>query len=261
MKIINLDYFTLLSPSPLFIPNVGFVKSPTLRDISDIGYQKYQIYIKTLLMNPETYRSLIEEYSEEKEKNAYANVNKDINFFSIIISDNSIKDTICDALNFFMDNLVMFDETNNFFLLYNKSSNNDNAQLTGTITAENYLEVADIILQRNNIKSNGDEYINAKPKNKIAERLLNKIKNGRKKKLNKGDKKMELANIVSSLASHHNSINILNIWDLTIYQVYDQFCRQRFDDSYKIQSMSIAHWGDSNGKFDDSMWFSTIHEN
>ena len=30
-------------------------------------------------MNPETYRSLIDEYSEEKEKNAYANVNKDIN--------------------------------------------------------------------------------------------------------------------------------------------------------------------------------------
>ena len=208
-------------------------------------------------MNPKTYYSLMEKYSEEKN----TNIDENINFFNIIISDESFKNTICDALNFFMDNLVIFDETNNFFLLYNKSLNSDNTQLMGAITAENYLEVADIILQRNNIKSNDNEYTNTKPKNKIAERLLNKIKNGRKKILTKGDKKMELANIVSSLASHHNSINIINIWDLTIYQLYDQFCRQRFDDSYKIQSMSIAHWGDSNGKFDDSMWFSIIHEN
>lgn len=72
---------------------------------------------------------------------------------------------------------------------------------------------------------------------------------------------MELPNIISSISSHHNSLNIINVWDLTVYQLYDQFNRQRLGDSFNIQSMSVAAWGDSDGKFDETVWFSLINDN
>ena len=35
-------YFELLSPDPVQVPSVGGVKSPTLREISSLGYNTYR---------------------------------------------------------------------------------------------------------------------------------------------------------------------------------------------------------------------------
>lgn len=37
------------------------------------------------------------------------------------------------------------------------------------------------------------------------------------------NKDMELPNLVTAVAVQSNSINFINIWDLTIYQFYEQF--------------------------------------
>lgn len=70
-----------------------------------------------------------------------------------------------------------------------------------------------------------------------------------------------MPNIISALAAHHNSLNIINIWDLTVYQLNDQFKRQRYIDYYHILSRSVSIWGDKDSKFDDSLWFSNVSDN
>ena len=74
----------------------------------------------------------------------------------------------------------------------------------------------------------------------------------------KEDKKLELANLISALASHSMSLNMSNIWNLTIYQLYDQFERQQIEDSYRSSLRSVSIWGDKDNKFDNTLWFTHI---
>lgn len=249
----KLDYFTLLSPEPISFRNIGSIKSPTLREVSRIGYVTYQTYLSILLLDTQSYLSAVTSHNTSQGDN--------MNFFDIILYDKTLRSSICNALNFFMTDEVIFDEEHNVFFTYNGSADENNQkQPTGIIYSENYSEITDIILQRVNICRKDSEYKNVKVKNKTAARLLEKIKKGSEKSRAKADKKLNLANIISSLASHHKSINMVNIWNLTVYQLYDQFNRQRLNDCYDIQSMHIAAWGNSEGKFDDTQWFSLMND-
>ena len=66
--------------------------------------------------------------------------------------------------------------------------------------------------------------------------------------------------MISSISAHSKTLNILNIWDLTIFQLYDQFARMRNDDLYMMNSTSVSVWGDKENKFDDTIWFSIINK-
>ena len=66
---------------------------------------------------------------------------------------------------------------------------------------------------------------------------------------------MELGNIISAVANKSHSLNILNIWDLTVFQVWDCFSRLSNNSIYDIQSMSVAAWGNKDNAFDISAWF------
>lgn len=86
---------------------------------------------------------------------------------------------------------------------------------------------------------------------------MKKLQKGRdeKAKHTKADKNMELGNIISAVANKSQSLNILNIWDLTVYQVWDCFQRLSNNNIYNIQSMSVAAWGNKDNQFDAASWF------
>ena len=69
---------------------------------------------------------------------------------------------------------------------------------------------------------------------------------------------MELGNIISAVANKSQSLNILNIWDLTVYQLWDCFSRLSNNSIYDIQSMSVAAWGNKDNYFDATAWFKRI---
>ena len=73
------------------------------------------------------------------------------------------------------------------------------------------------------------------------------------------DKNMELGNIISAVANKSHSLHIMNIWDLTIFQLWDCFSRLSNNSIYDIQSMSVAAWGDKDNHFDPTAWFQTIN--
>ena len=51
-------YFELLSPDPVQVPSVGGVKSPTLREISSLGYNTYRHYLAVLSLDLDSYLSM-----------------------------------------------------------------------------------------------------------------------------------------------------------------------------------------------------------
>ena len=91
--------------------------------------------------------------------------------------------------------------------------------------------------------------------------LMKKIQKGRaeSKKNTQTDENMELGNIISAVANKGNGLNILNIWDITIFQLWDCFMRLSNNNIYDIQSMSVAAWGNKDKYFDFTSWYKRIY--
>ena len=275
----KLDYFSLISPLPFYVNGVGSIKSPTLREISKINYYTYQVYLSNLLLDPGSYYEMIDKtegaylcnFTEQEKdtilriRSEYMNLDEkskeDISIYNIMVFDKFLIDSLLCTLNFFFEDEIIYDTKNRVFILFNGTVDDNNRKTpTGMIHENNYNEIIDIILQRVNVDKKKDEHKNLKVKNKTAERLLKKMKKAKKEAEKKEDKKMEIGNLISSISAHSKTLNILNIWDLTIFQLYDQFTRVRYEDSYVMNSTSVSVWGDKENKFDDTIWFSIINK-
>lgn len=220
----HLEYFDLLSPNPIRIQNAGGILSPKLKDISSIGYKTYQYYLAVLQMD-----------------------------FDLLTADASSVRLLESALNFFIQEDVSYSAGQNAFIL------TKDGKITGAITKEIFKPVCDLIFQRNCIKVKQEEDL-SKVKSKKALEIMKKLQKGRAEKAMhiKTDKNMELANILSAVANKSPSINIINIWELTVYQLWDCFSRLSNNNIYAIQSMSVATWGNKDNLFDASSWFKRI---
>lgn len=71
---------------------------------------------------------------------------------------------------------------------------------------------------------------------------------------------MTLPNVISSVAAKSLNLNIYNIWDITLFQLYDQFYRLQNNDAHSINSMRVAAWGDKKNTFDYALWHKNMFD-
>ena len=247
----KLDYLDLLSPEPVRIENVGGILSPKLRDVASIGYDAYHFYLELLLMDLEKYFSMTghaKDYgrlSDEEKSN--------LDMFDFWIANGQSANLLEKVLNFFIKEEVVYSGQNRCFLIQNENGD------VGAITRDSYPQVRDVICQRVCIRPDQEEDL-SKARNKKALEIAKKLQKGRsqKKKQEKTDKNMELGNIISAVANRSPSLNILNIWDLTVYQLWDCFSRISNNNIYDIQASAVAAWGNKDNHFDAAAWFKGI---
>lgn len=244
----KLDYFALLSPEPIYLQGVGGILSPKLSAISRLGIQNYQHYLAVLLLETQSYLAALGLTNEYETLTKEEKSRTDI--FSLLTLQEQSTSLLQDVLNFFIEETVRYSTEQNCFLVYREES------VTGTIHKENYPLVCDCICRRNCIRPGTDADL-SKVKSKKAQDILKKLSQGRaaKTKQAQSDRNMELGNIISAVANKSHSLNILNIWDLTVFQVWDCFSRLSNNSIYDIQSMSVAAWGNKDNAFDISAWF------
>ncbi len=249
----KLSYFELLSPDPVNIPKIGGIISPKLKEISSIGYNTYHYYLTILSMDLKSYFSMLGQSEQfeilsDEEKSQ-------INIFDILTMYEQSAGLLQTILNFFINEDVIYHSQNRCFLVQKAD------KAVGIITKEIYPQICDLICQRNCIKSNQEDL--SKIKSKKALEIMKKLQKGRieKAKQNKSDKNMELGNIISAVANKSQSLNILNIWDLTVFQLWDCFARLSNNNIYDIQSISVAAWGNKDNYFDAAAWFKRIDIN
>ena len=267
----KLDYFDLLSPEPISF-SIGRIKQPTLRDISKLTFQKFSVYQVYLKLTPKDYYTLID---IEKGKIFWDSLDeeqkKDISLYDIIILEPSVSQIYLDILNYFFVERVVF--IDNLFLIVDTDDyeteitelelNKDN--LKGVINAESFMDVLDIIQQVCCIKSDNplDE---AKPKfkNKKAKRLYEKMLKAKEKETKRKSQRdalnLSLANIISATAAKTPGLNIINIWDTTLFQLYDQFGKIQNNDIHYMNVVRVAVWGDEKNRFDASLWYKNNYD-
>lgn len=256
----NIPYFELLNPNGFNVESIGRVHSPKLKDICEKGYREYQFSLSLMLMTPKDFFEGIMKYSQMKE-NPYDLMTdeqkRSINMFDLFMRNNESINDVKTALSFFIDGNIEYEQSKNAFLI-NPIVQEDGISADGVVNSDNWTDVCELCLKC--------AYIEApkvyKPKKYRDERTRKKFEEFYKKKeefeKNKKTKKKvnpdyELANIISSLATYHQSLNMSNIWDLTVYQVHDTFNRQRMKQQIDISDRNYSVWGGKDHKAD--MWF------
>lgn len=253
----KLDYSDCISPLPLTFRNIGSIRSPKLIDVFNITYFVYAQYIAHLRMTPEEY---FESYYKD-EKIDFETV-IEMTKFDLVLNDDRIRKIITDALNFFfIEDFEFYPEYEAF--ISTKQNDSGTLEATGVIDKNNYADIIDIILQRVHITPDENDVDDiSKIKNKRGLKIYMRMKQVKKefKKHKPIDSKMTFPNIISSIAAKSNTIGWHNIFDITIFQLFDLCERLQILTQYDIASTQVAAWGDKEKKFEINAWMTNIYD-
>lgn len=256
----RLEYETQISPYPILL-SIGTLRKPTLKDIFDtttgMSYEKFSYYELFLKMTPQSFYEDI----KGKEGIEYWNSLTPIeqakkNIYDILLNDKQLQDIYVELFNFFFVETVIFKE--DLFVLLKDYSDEEllPENVSGVIHADTFSSVLNIIQQVCCIdekESNED----LKFKNNLAKKLYDKMLDAQKKeqKKKKQDINMTIPNIISSVSVKHQSLNYSNIWDLTIFQLLDNFNRLQVNAMYDIDALRVSVWGDEKKTFNAALWY------
>lgn len=246
-------YEDLLSGESLYVEGVGHIRSPFLRELkptTGIGTYTYNLYLNILSWDKNSYLKFI---TASKGRELKALNDERLQAFDVVILIEPIRELLQNAMAFFIDEQLRWDGKNYKFEAYSKIED----KVIGYIDRNNFEEVRDMMLQVNYIGI-GDEakptkFTSQKAK-ELWERAQQKMKEINAKKA--PDKRMELANIISKLCAASCGYTLLNIYDLTIFQLYDQFFQYGYLRAMDLNERAYTIHGGKEFKFET--WLNPI---
>ena len=238
----KLDYLTLLRGQSIPINGIAHIRFPKLSEIAELGSGSYNQYITMLMMNKDS----IVKVFEIKENNE---LNK-VTLFDIIFNIEGLRDMFYNIFSFFIAEELFVSIPYQCFYVKKKDKNKiNNVRL---IYQDNFEEIEDLILQTNYVNMSDEK--NLKPAGKHTEELLKKREKYKQKfaNQNKNDMDISLANLISKLSTYNCGINLLNVWDYTIFQLFDQFFVMNNKRQIDMVNMSYSVWG---GEYKIPKWY------
>ena len=252
------DYFEMLSGEPIPVNGVGHIKSPSLRDIfptSGIGYKGYNLYLNVLTWDKER---LLKYIQILRNKDSSKLDRENFLFFDIATLLEPTRELCRGMLSFFMVEQIEWDEKNRSFVAF--VDLDGRKKVVGRVNRDNFDKVREMMLQANFIGLNKDStpirHSDEKTK-ELWERAqkyledLAKADNGHEEKA-----EYRMGNIVSKLSSVHPSYNLLNVFDLTVFQLYDAFFQVGYLRSANLSERIFSNHGGEKFNFED--WLKPI---
>lgn len=194
------------------------IKHQNKEDQKFDGYELYNYYLMNLTAD-----------SSDFNFNDDVDISK-IGIGDIILSgmynaDDKYRVFIIDALEFFLQDEVRFIPKQGCFCI----GKDENISI---LFKDNFEKFKEILIQQNCVNKNQDDGM--KMANSKAEEIRQKILKGKSKLKNKKNE-VTFNDLISVLASNgENGLNILNIWNLTIYQFQDQFARMQMIEDFDM---------------------------
>lgn len=208
----------LLAGIPLNINDICVIKPLTLGQITNIGYKKYNIYLSNLVADITDFKIPDMDLS----KYTYW----DILMSNMYYGDDKYIDMILEAFSIFLDNKnIYYSKKESLFYI------NENKIIDKNI----FSQIQEILKWQNCIEKKDEP----KLANSKAEEIRRKILKGKQDLLKKENMEITFEDLVSVLAANGNNLNILNIWDLNMYQFNNQFNRMKMIEDYDIGIRSL----------------------
>lgn len=253
----KLEYADLIGGDAIPIENVGHIRSPLLSELkptTGIGWSNYMFYLNLLAWNKEQLLQYAK-LSSLKGLRAFEDKLAQLEYFDIITLLPMIREVLEKALSFFMlEKLVWNEQKRAFITFYNEEE-------IGQIDRTNYTDLSKSILQLNYIgveEETAGKFKTAKQKaqwDKVQQYLKQQSQSSPKPE----KPEYNLGNIISKLCCVHNSYNLTNIYNLTVFQLYDQFFQVVYLRAMDINDSIFTTHGGKDYKMDE--WLQPINLN
>ncbi|MEK5036300.1 hypothetical protein MKY96_33145 [Paenibacillus sp. FSL R7-0302] len=223
----------LLCGDPLHADSVE-VRPLTLRQIKDVGYSAYSKYLSILTMEKKDILQDVAEFDE-------------YSLIDIVIMSQSdiLLKAFSEGLALFLgetvEDLVITDKA---FIFGAKDSSRDIRDCK-VINFSNFADIVQILKYQNCLIGATETYKRTNPADEKAKRILEKLKKSKeilsKKKAEESspDQEIDIADIVSAVSTKSNTYNKSNIWDITTYQLYDEYRRLEAISTYETNILAM----------------------
>lgn len=250
----KIDEFYLISGLPFEYEGYTLVPPSleVIRDEKQCGYNKYLSYLFPFCI---TKQDIIKQMELEEWYNSLAeDVKKQLTVFNLLLFIND--ELFINALQFFIEERVVYDRKQSRFLLYKNKKRKPVAE----INKDNFTDLCQGVCQLNYRSYTEPEDVDkysfrsAKAKEKYKRFLKEREKfNEIKSKSDKNNDSFELGNVIASLSAKSPTYNLCNIYNLTVYQLYDQFYKTIKNNQVDTYAHKWASWGTDD--FDFTIWF------
>lgn len=252
----NFSYADLISGDSIFMRGVGHLRSPKLKELlptKGIGEHVYNMYLNVLTWNKSEAYKFLDLISPNKA--SILKKTDQLSLFDLITIVAPLETLLKEAFSFFLIEEVAWDKIRRKFIVTEKESGG----AVGEITRDNFDEVRDSMLKMNylsleNIPEKKEPHFTSEKAKLLWERAQQYGWDGSGKKSH--NKKFTLGNIVSKICASNIGYNLFNIYDLTIYQLYDQFFQLRYLHGVALGERVYTNYGGK--KFDPEGWLNPI---
>jgi hypothetical protein len=224
-----------LKGSPIQIRDGLKIYPLTLGEIADLGLGNYYNYIQSLTID----KSMINKLDGIVPKSEIEEVYKynELEFILYLCSkDTSIFYFFLESMKIFLRSEIGLFQDVGFVITNNEAE----------IILDNdlFLEIKKVIIKQNFLKD--DDSSNFKPANSKAKELMEKLKKAKEKiQKQNNEEGLNLKDIISIVSNYSNDLNILTIWNLTVYQLYEAYLRLIVWDEYHNKYTLLPHTTDS----------------
>lgn len=240
------SYADLISGDSIPVNGVGHFKSPKLWQLmptKGIGTWVYNFYLNILSWDKEDVLKFISGIGMSTKA---LETREELTTFDIIVLVGNLKELLREAMAFFMDENLEWDEASYTFIAYSRE---ETQKAVGYINRDNFDDVKDMMLQVNYIgigdQAKPTKFSSAKAKElwELAQKHLKETKHPK-------DKRMEFGNIISKLCAVNCGYTLLNIYDLTVFQLYDQFFQYGYMRAMDLNERAFTIHGGKNFSFE-----------
>lgn len=248
-------YEDLISGDSIPADGIGHIRSPFLRELkptSGIGIWTYNLYLNLLVWEKDEILNFLK-VSSGKALKALEQSKEKLSAFDMMTLIDAARELLLQAMAFFMDEDLEWDVRKREFIAKAAGTGEE----VGRITRQNFDDVRDMMLQVNYINlSHSTKPV--KYSSKKAQALWEKVQKHLKDNAAKSseDKRMQLGNIISKMSCVSIGYTLLNIYDLTIFQLYDQFFQYGYLRAMGISDMAFSNHGGK--EFDVQAWLKPI---
>ena len=253
------DYFDMLSGEPIYLRGVGHLRSPLLYELrpsSGIGYRAYNFYLNILSWDKEH----LLKYDQLMQYRGASKLNREIlNVFDVATLLSQTRELCRGVLSFFMVEDLVWDETGRRYLAINPANTHE---IVGEINRDNFEEVRKLMLQFNFVGLDKDDVPVSHTTDKskeLWEKTQGFLKEQAATEAKEDKPEYHLSNIISKICAIHPSYNLLNVYGLTVFQLYDSFFQLGYMRSADLSEQIFSTHGGEKFKFED--WLKPILKN